>query len=507
MIRSFPEIIMNTERTIVFKRLILKLLFAGMAATGHAAEKPNVLLIGIDDLNDWTGCLGGHPQVRTPHLDALAARGALFANAHCQAPLCNPSRTSLMTGRRPTTTGIYGLSPWFRSVPSLQNLTSLPQAFKKQGYRTATAGKVYHTYPPPKDRNAEFDDYGPACNFGPLPPKKLVETPDPTRLVDWGVFPERDEDQNDYQIATWTTEFLAREKNPDAAKDPFFLAVGFGRPHVPCYASQHWFDLYPPDDLKMPPVLEEDRKDVSDFQWYLHWKLPEPRLSWLRDSGQWRPLVRSYLASTSFVDSQVGRILKALDDSGLNGNTLVVLFSDHGWHLGEKAISGKNSLWERSTHVPLIFAGPGIPNHTRSAQPAELLDIYPTLIDLAGLPPEPGLDGLSLRPQIQRPTTPRRAAITTHNPNNHAVRDTRWRYIQLADGSEELYDHENDPNEWKNLSGDPAFKTELDRLKKMLPSSSAPHVKGAAGRVLTRSATGKWLWEGKPIDGDIQSID
>lgn len=470
------------------------------------AKQPNILLIGIDDLNDWTGCLGGHPQVKTPNIDSLAASGTLFTNAHCQSPLCNPSRTSLMTGRRPSSTGIYALSPWFRNVEKLRNLITLPQAFKKAGYRTAIAGKIYHVFPPARDKAGEFDQYGPPCDFGPFPQKKLVDTPDPIRAMDWGVFPERDEDQNDFHIATWAKKFLSRQKDEDDAS-PFFLGVGFGRPHVPCFASQQWFDLYPAETLKMPAILEGDRNDISDFAWNLHWKLPEPRLSWLQKSGQWRPLVRAYLASTSFVDSQIGRVMEALRQSGQEDNTLVVLFSDHGWHLGEKAISGKNSLWERSTHVPLIIAGPGVPKQQRCSQPAELLDIYPTLIDLAGVQAVDGLEGLSLRPQVKRPDTPRRPAITTHNPDNHAVRDSRWRYIRLADGSEELYDHSKDPNEWTNLAHAPESKSELQRLRAMLPAHSAPHVKGAAGRVLQKSADGTWLWEGHAIDGDIQAID
>jgi arylsulfatase A-like enzyme len=464
------------------------------------AARPNVLLLGTDDLNDWIGCLGGHPQVKTPHIDRLAARGTLFANAHCQSPLCNPSRTALMTGMRPTTTGVYGLAPWFRNVPELRDLVSLPQAFHRAGYHTAIAGKIYHVYPPQKDRAAEFDDYGPPCNFGPFPEKKLVETPSPMRAVDWGVYPEKDKQQNDWQIADWAIDFLGRDR-----EQPFFLGVGFGRPHVPCFASQQWFDLYPDDTLKMPPMLENDRDDVPDFAWKLHWNLPEPRLKWLRESNEWRPLVRAYLASTSFVDSQVGRVLDALRKSPAAENTIVVLFSDHGWHLGEKGISGKNTLWERSTRVPLIIAGPGLPEGRKVTQPAELMDIYPTLLDLAGMKQIDGLDGLSLRPQIENPAQPRRPAITTHNPGNHGVRDEHWRYIRYADGSEELYDHRNDPNEWHNLAADPKHAETLRRLKSFLPQNEKPHAPGSASRILEKRGD-LWFWEGKPVDELPQSL-
>ncbi len=464
------------------------------------ATRPNVLLIGTDDLNDWIGCLGGHPQVKTPHIDRLAAGGTLFANAHCQSPLCNPSRTALMTGLRPTTTGVYGLAPWFRTVPELRGLVSLPQAFRRAGYHTAIAGKIHHVYPPQKDRAAEFDAYGPPCNFGPMPDKKLVETPSPMRAVDWGVYPEKDGQQNDWQIAGWAIDFLGRDHG-----QPFFLGVGFGRPHVPCFASQQWFDLYPADTLKMPPMLENDRDDVPDFAWKLHWNLPEPRLKWLLETNEWRPLVRAYLASTSFVDSQVGRVLDALRRSPAAGNTIIVLFSDHGWHLGEKGISGKNTLWERSTRVPLIIAGPGLPGGQKVTRPAELLDIYPTLLDLAGMEPIDGLDGLSLRPQIENPGHPRRPAITTHNPGNHGVRDEHWRYIRYADGSEELYDHRNDPNEWHNLAADPKHAETLRRLRSFLPQHEKPLAPGSASRILEKRGD-RWFWEDKPVDELPQSL-
>jgi arylsulfatase A-like enzyme len=472
------------------KTLLACLLLAVPALAG----KPNVVLIGIDDLNDWIGCLDTHPQVRTPHIDRLAASGTLFTNAHCQAPVCNPSRTSMVTGLRPTTTGVYGLAPWFRSVPELRQLVSMPQAFHGAGYHTALVGKIYHTFPPKKDRAAEFDEYGPPCNFGPLPKKKLVEGISEHRLVDWGVYPEKDEQQNDWEIASWAVDFLGRDH-----EQPFFLGVGFGRPHVPCFASQAWFDLYPDETLKMPPILDGDRDDVPEFAWYLNWRLPEPRLKLLRDQGEWRNLVRSYLASVSFVDSQVGRVLDALHESSAADNTLVVLFSDHGWHLGEKDISGKNTLWERSTRVPLIFSGRGIDARQRSRQPAELLDIYPTLVDLAGLDPVEGLEGLSLRPQLENPDTPRRPAITTHNPGNHSVCDERWRYIRYGDGSEELYDRENDPNEWHNLAGKAEHADVIKRLAGHLPDKEAKHVPGSGGRTLEKRGD-RWFWENKPID-------
>lgn len=464
------------------------------------ASRPNVLFIAIDDQNDWVGPLGGHPLAKTPNLDRLAARGTTFLNAHVNSPLCNPSRASLMLGLRPSTTGIYGLAPWFRTVPELRNRVTLPQHFKAHGYVTLTAGKVYHQSPgQPAERAAEFDVWGPPGGIGARPEKKLVP-PTPMGnhpLMDWGIFPHRDEDKQDYKLADWAIEQL-ETLPPDR---PFFLAVGFFLPHVPCYATQQWFDVYPDDDSLLPPIREDDRNDTPRFSWYLHWYLPEPRLKWVRENNQWRNLVRAYLACTSFVDAQIGRILDALERTGRAKNTIVVVWGDNGYHLGEKGITGKNTLWERSTRVPLIFAGPGVSAGGRCEQPAELLDLYPTLIELCGLMPRDDLEGVSLGPQLREASTARhRPAVTTHNQGNHAVRSLRWRYIHYADGSEELYDMRNDPHEWTNLAARPEFAEVIAEHKRWLPTIDRPPAPGSAGRVLTYDPKkDEAMWEGRPI--------
>jgi choline-sulfatase len=274
-------------------------------------------------------------------------------------------------------------------------------------------------------------------------------------------------------------------------------------PHVPCFASQKWFDLFPPESqIKLPAWLPNDRADVPFFSWYLHWDLPEPRLSWLKKENQWQNLVRSYLASTTFMDSQIGRLLDALDASGEASNTVVVLWSDNGWHLGEKDITGKNSLWKPSTRVPLILAGPGVISGGRCAQPAELLDIYPTLIDLCGFPAKPDLEGHSLKPQLKNDKAKRQwPAITTANQNNHSIVTDKWRFIQYADGSQELYNDQIDPNEWNNLAPDPKYKEVIGKLKKWLPKINLPLAPGSANRILEQK-DGKWYWEGKPIKNE-----
>lgn len=470
------------------------------AQTGEAMQRtrPNYLFIAVDDLNDWVGALKGHPQVKTPNIDRLARRGVLFTNAHVQAPLCNPSRASLMSGLRPSSTGLYTLQPGLRDVPRLKDHVMLPQYLAAHGYATFTAGKIYHDGSIKREGQLlEFQEWGDRSSM-PYPAQKFVETPDPIKAMDWGVFPEDDREQADWKIADSAIAYLSKTTK----EKPFFLAVGFRLPHVPCFASQKWFDLYPDDKLIMPPVKDDDRADVPEFSWYLHWKLPEPRLSWLKSSNQWRPLVRSYLATISFMDSQVGRVLDALEASGKSDNTIVVFWSDHGWHLGEKGITGKNTLWERSTRVPLIFAGPGIPQGKSSSRPVELLDLYPTLVELSGLPKKNGLEGESLAPLLRNPQAGRsRPAITTHNQGNHSVRSERYRYIRYADGSEEFYDHHADPNEWKNLAGDRRYSALVREHRRWLPKVDLPPVRGSAHRLLVRE-NGVWMWQGQPIRPD-----
>lgn len=414
-----------------------------------------------------------------------------------------------MTGLRPTTTGVYGLSPWFRTIPEYSNWQTLPQYFSAAGYRTLTCGKTYHdAYPPrnARDDGSEFDVWGYHGSGGnPRPEKRIINLANASDvghwhpLMDWGVFPETDAEQDDYKVASWAVDRLG-ELAQEKSDKPFMLYCGFRRPHVPCFAPQKWFDLYPEDTLLMPPMLAGDRDDTPMFSWYLHWELPEPRLSWLEKAGEAKSLVRAYLASTSFVDAMVGRVTAALEENGLADNTVVVLWSDHGYHLGEKEISGKNTLWDRSTRVPLIIAGPQLASGARCSQPVELLDIYPTLVDLCELPERSGLEGHSLRPQLDNANA-RRAwpAITSHNQGNHGIRTDRWRYIRYADGSEELYNMLDDPNEWENLANHTDYAEVKQSLREWLPKIDKPLAAGSAHRILTWDGETA-VWQGETID-------
>ncbi len=465
-----------------------------------AKQRPNVLMIVVDDLNDWVEPLGGHPQAKTPAMTSLANRGVLFTNAHCQAPICNPSRTSVMLSLRPETTGIYGLQPWFRNLKKFQSAVSLPQHFAQSGYETYTCGKVYHNSQgrkPPQGCDPEFKHWGPRGGPGIMPKQKIIP-PTPAGnngWVDWGVFDHKDSEKGDWKVADWATKKI--ETMPE--DKPFFMAAGFFLPHVPCYVTQKWWDMYPDEDLVMPPMVEDDLDDCPPFSHFLHWHLPEPRIDWLRKNKQHRNLVRAYLASITFCDSQVKRVLDALEKSPHADNTIVVLWSDHGFHLGEKEMSGKTTLWERSTRVPMIFTGPGIKKGV-CEQPVELLDIYPTLANLAGLPAPSDVQGISLTPQLVDPKSPRaRPAVTTHNPGNCAVRDQRYRYIQYGDGSEELYDLEDDPNEFTNVVQRSELSGVVKRLRGFAPKEYAPLAPGSADRILEQKA-GRWYWENQPID-------
>jgi arylsulfatase A-like enzyme len=438
----------------------------------HAAERPNVLMIVTDDMNDWISCLGGHEQSITPNLERLAKRGVLFSNAHCQAPICNPSRTSFMTGMRPSSTGIYLNSPWFRNTEKNKSLVTLTQHFQAEGYLTLTTGKIFHASH--KD-SLSFEVVGPLPGqMNPLDKKIQMTLPSPTRLWDFGP-QEYDEDKfNDVVDASWAISRIKEDHDK-----PFFMALGFYRPHVPFYAPARIHKTLPKESLKLPEVLDTDRDDLSASALALTTLGNPPPHDWFVKSGKWQEAIQAYLACIRFVDEQLGRVLDALDKSPHADNTIILFFSDHGFHLGEKQRWSKVSLWERSTRVPLIISVPeGLQGETCS-RPVELLSIYPTLIELCKVAPRPELQGVSLLPLLQRPDAEwSHHAITTLDQSNHAIRTEHWRYIRYADGSEELYDHRKDKHEWNNLAANPEYRDVIDSLKVFLPEENVPQAEG-----------------------------
>ena len=461
-------------------RITIALLFLVVTALSNpalAAEQPNIILISVDDLNDWVGCLSGHSQALTPNIDRLAKRGVLFRNAHCQAPVCQPSRASLMVSRLPSSTGLYFLNPGIQQSVVNKDAKTLPEAFAAAGYQVMGAGKLFHH----KDNQRVFGgvgEYGGNFgSFGPRPKKKISQ-PHGHPLWDWGAYPEKTADMPDYKIASWAERKLQGDYDK-----PYFLAVGFFRPHVPMYVPKKWFDLHPRNKISLPLIKTDDVNDLSRYARNLvTLEHVAPEHDWVKASGQWPHAVQSYLASVSFADYCVGMVLDALDKRADADNTIICLFSDHGFHLGEKQRWAKRSLWEDGTRVPMIIAGPSI-EAADCARPVGLIDIYPTLLDLTGQPTNPKHEGQSLSPLLRNPTREwKRPAITTFGRGNHAVRSTRWRYIRYLDGSEELYDHNNDPHEWTNLAGDPQMKKVIDEHRRWLPKSEQPILgKGSTG--------------------------
>lgn len=444
------------------------------ASMSHArtSSSPNVLMIVVDDLNDWIGPLGGHPQVATPHLDRLAERGFVFANASCPAPICTPARTAVLTGRHPASTGLYFLTPLFRDVPTLTDAVTLPQHFRRHGYTTAAVGKVFHG-----SNDAEsFPEYGGwTHSYGPTPETKL-SLRDGHPLWDWGAYPADGRPMPDDRITDWAIDWLGRPID-----GPWFLGVGLFRPHVPMYAPPAWFDRYPPGQTAMPPAPGEGDAAINSYARDLTHAAVAPRHDDVVALGQWEHGVRSYLASVSYMDHQIGRLLEALERSGAAADTIVVLWSDHGFHVGERRRWGKRSLWEESCRVPLVVAGPGI-GVGRTDAPVGTIDLYPTLNELCGLPSAEPLDGHSLVGLINHPRLDwPRMAVTTFGPGNHAVRSRQHRYIRYADGSQELYDHARDPNEWRNLAAEPGYADVIAAHRAHLPARDAALAPGSAG--------------------------
>jgi arylsulfatase A-like enzyme len=410
-----------------------------------------------------------------PTLIGSPCEECFFTNAHCQGPICGPSRASLLSGLFPHTTGVYdqpSVSLW--EDPRFKGKL-LPQYFARHGYHTMGVGKIPHGYPLDK----VFVEAGPKGNSGPKPGKgkrfnyHLPDVPWTGTQTDWGEFPDADSKMPDYQTAEWAIEKLGRKYDK-----PFFLGVGFHRPHVPFYVPSKWFERFPIDEIRLPLVRNDDLEDVPEISRRLHEVPKYPKLDFLQadNNKQFKLCVQAYLACTAFVDFQVGRVLRALEQSDYADNTVIVLFSDHGYHLGEKNRVSKHSLWEEATRVPMVIVRPR-DTHARSCnQPVGLIDLYPTLTDLCGLPPVATNEGRSLRPLFSDPQADWRTAIsTTYARGNHALRSTRYRYIRFDDGSEELYDHANDPQEWTNLAGREDMEAVIEEHRQQLPATNAPY--------------------------------
>lgn len=434
--------------------------------------KPNILFISFDDLNDWA--LAPDSPLALPHLEGLARQGAFFERAYAASPACNPSRAALLIGKRPTTTGVYGnSSDWKAALP---DAVTLPRAFLEAGYRVEGAGKVFHHH-----SNSAYHDDRAFHRFwkmqlDPIPARKLNGIYDiRSENFDWGPWPLDVSETPDARSAEFGVEFLQRRHDR-----PFFLAIGLFRPHMPFHAPPSSFAQYPEKDVVLPLRPPNDLDDIPSGGKAL---LEQTRRFWdavlhgeADRPGTWRDSVRAYQASASFADQQLGRVLTALAASPYAKSTIVVVWSDHGYHLGEKEHWEKFALWEKTTRVPLVILAPGLTQPGAHVEaPVSLLDLYPTLLELAGLPSRSDLEGRSLAPLLRDPQAAwDEPALMSWGPGNHAVRDRRWRYIRYADGTEELYDHASDPHEWTNLAG--SRPDVAARLRRFLPTAEAPAV-------------------------------
>jgi arylsulfatase A-like enzyme len=441
----------------------------------NVPEKPNVLFIAIDDMNDWIGCLDGHPQTKTPNIDRLANQGILFTNAHCQAPICGPSRASIFTGLYPSTTGNY-LQLKDEDIKKANQAAKesilMPDYFEGNGYKTMAVGKLYGG----GDAAGSFDEYGGRFSWmGPKPKERIsfdpawMGVPNGTQ-TDWGVYPGIDSLMTDYKSARWAVNKLGEEHD-----SPFFLAVGFLSPHVPWYASQKWFDMFPTDSLEMPPYNPSDFDDIPEMGVAVAEVPMMPTTEWLKERGQWKDVVQAYLACIAFMDHQVGEVLDALEKSPYADNTIVVLWSDHGYHIGEKNRFAKQALWQEDTRTPLIFRLPGSGKVDKCKAPVQLVDIYPTLVELCGLTNYEMADGNSLVPLLKEPNLDwEKPALSFYGEGNFAVTGEQYRLIQYEDGSQEFYDLISDPNEWKNLVSNDQLKDEKAKLEAFILSNQAP---------------------------------
>jgi arylsulfatase A-like enzyme len=471
-----------------FRILICAGLILGSAACGRKSgepaievlhEQPNVLFIAVDDLNDWIEPLGGHPQAQTPRLSEFASQAVNFTRNYCASPACNPSRTALLTGFHTYTSGLYSNYQVWREV--LPHAVTLPKYFSNNGYWSGGAGKIFHNNMPDPD---SWDDYFPSKErhmprYTYPKPGETVNMPMFENMYadfDWAPLEIPDEDTGDFQSVDWVIRQLQRSH-----ENPFFLACGIYRPHVPWYVPKKYFDMYPLETVLLPQVLDHDLDDVGDRAREIAFRGGSYHKHVVA-ADQWKPAVQGYLASISYADALVGRLLDALSQSAYAENTIVVLWSDHGWQLGEKEHWRKFALWDNVVRCVLMIRVPegvqGLPEGSmtggRSSRVTSLMDIFPTLVELCGLPPKPELDGRSLVPLLRDPETPwDHPALTTYDFSEFSVSTEEWHYTRYIDDSEELYNLRSDPEEWTNLALDSKFEEIKKRLASFIPQNPA----------------------------------
>jgi len=442
------------------KRILSLFLVSTAFLHAQPDRKPNVLVIAADDLNHWVGYTGRNKQTKTPNIDRLSARGVSFSNAHATVPVCNGSRASLLSGIRPFTSGVYGnADDWRKVVPEDKTIIT---TFKKAGYVTLGSGKLYHGG---YDRKEEWDEY--FKNEGKLGPEP--EGSKGVGGIRFGVVDAQDSDLSDHRIVNYGIEQLGKKHDK-----PFLLTVGLHKPHMPWYVPKKYFDLHPLESIELPPTKEGDLSDIPAAG--VKFARPDGDHKKIVESGRWKEAVQAYLAAVSYADAEIGRLLDALESSEYKDNTIIVLLGDHGWHFGEKEHWRKFALWEEATRAPYIWVAPGVSKGgVVSTRPVDFSSFYPTLTDLAGIATPEHVEGQSIRTLLADPAAEWKGhALSTWLRGNHAIRTEHWRYIRYADGTEELYDHRNDPYEWTNVAKDEANAALKKELAALLPANNAP---------------------------------
>jgi arylsulfatase A-like enzyme len=476
----------------------LLLPLVNLPAAEPARAPYNVLFIAIDDLNDWGGVFGGAPQAKsaTPRMDQFAQSGSVvFQQANCAGPVCCPSRSALLSGFMPNRTGIYGNSQNLLDSQLVQTHFTLPEYFSQHGYRTLSTGKIFHGglaawafdewVAKQGGSGSQVDPEHATSRKRNLVDGKLAPFP-PSRSagndsgdgegVDfaWGPAKGPKEQSRDWKAAAWAAAQLSKP-----SEKPFFLALGISKPHLPWYVPKEYFDRFPLESIKIPEFRLDDLGDIVDAKGKAKFK-PSEDFNWVQqDTNLFKSAVQAYLAASSHADDCVGLVLDALEQSKYANNTIVVIWGDHGWHLGEKLRFRKATLWTESTRLPLTIRVPGVKTRQDCSRMVNLIDLYPTLIELCGLPAKPGIDGRSIAPLLRDPKTPwPYPSITIEGVGNASVRNERWYFIRYSDGTEEFYDMQRDPMQWTNLaaSKNPEIRAQRARLAALFPASFAPGV-------------------------------
>jgi len=474
----------------MLKKILMSSLMLIPWVSVNAQERPDVLFIAIDDLNSWVGALAGHPQAKTPNIDALAARGMLFTNAHTPGAACLPARTAILTGVSPFNSGIYSQRGDWRKNPRLAGISTLPHYFRENGYLTLGAGKLFHAHTYGIEGFTGQQDYAAWDAYFPSLERQLPDEVFPapgqtegdavgngisTGHFDFYPTLTTDEAMGDGQVVNWVIQQLEA-----ASTGPRFISAGIYRPHLPWYVPQKYFDMHPVEDIVLPDYLKTDLDDVPPAYADLIGEEPDldaSTMAWIKERGtrKWQVAIQGYLASISFADAMIGNVIDALDASDRADNTIIVFWADHGFHLGEKDTWGKMTLWDETTNVPFIIVAPGVTTPgSRSDEVVSTHSIYPTLVELAGLVRPAFVDGTSLVPLLRKPGMSwDDVAITTYGDyGNFTVRDDRYRYIVYSNGDEELYDIEIDPNEWTNLAENGRYRKIKQELAARIPPAN-----------------------------------